>query len=283
MNRKDRTEIAEDTLEIIDKGKYINSKGKEIILDEDIKNAVENSILYTPQEIDEIKMEIKNILEKSKRNNTIIDVNNETTLEAAEKLKKEEGYKEVVCLNFASGTHPGGGFLNGSGAQEESLARSSALYPCIKQMEEMYKANKRYESALYKDYMIYSPNVPVFKKDNGQLLDEPYKVSFITAPAVNAGAVKAYESKENIDKIPEIMKERIKKIISLAVNHQNQVLVLGAFGCGVFRNDPQMVAEYFSDYLLKNKYFKGYFEKVIFAVLDRSRDKKIYNIFENIL
>jgi uncharacterized protein (TIGR02452 family) len=109
----------------------------------------------------------------------------------------------------------------------------------------------------------------------------PNKVSFITAPAVNAGAVKAYESKEKIDKIPEIMKERIKKIIFLAVNHQNQALVLGAFGCGVFRNDPQMVAEYFSDYLLKNMYFKGYFDKVVFAVLDRSRDKEIYNIFKS--
>lgn len=281
MNRKERKETAEDTLRIIDQGSYLNSQGEKIDISKMIGAAVKNSKLYTPEELNQLKENLKeNFNTSDEKIETEIEVNNETSLVAAERLKREAGFKKVAVLNFASGTNPGGGFLNGSGAQEESLARSSGLYPCIKSKKEMYQANRNYNSALYKDYMIYSPEVPVFKKDEGSLLDRPYQVSFITAPAVNAGAVKANESRNNIKKIEPIMKERIAKILVLAAAEENEALVLGAFGCGVFQNDPQFVAEYFRKYLFDNSYFKNYFKIVVFAVLDRSKSKKTFKTFK---
>lgn len=147
----------------------------------------------------------------------------------------------------------GGGFLGGSQAQEESLARSSALYPCISQMEEMYQHNRKLRSCFYSDYMIYSPDVPVFRDDQGMLLEKPYQVAFLTAPAVNAGVVREREP-EQVNRIGEVMLERIRYILSLAVQNGVEHLVLGAYGCGVFRNKPEEVAVWFKRVLVDEGY-----------------------------
>ena len=280
MNSYQRAKLAENTLTIIDYGAYVNFKGEVVDLSEEIKNAVNNSKLYSPEELEKINNEVNEVLINSENKETEIKVTNETTLNAAKRLKQIEDYEKVACLNFASAKNPGGGFLNGSSAQEESLARSSALYPCIKQKKEMYDENKKYDSALYLDYMIYSPEVPVFREDSGSLLDNPYKVSMITAPAVNAGVVRSRESKENENKIEKKMKYRIEKILSIALINKNRALVLGAFGCGVFRNNPEDVADYFRKFVKEDERFNSYFDKIVFAVLDRSRKTETYNIFK---
>ncbi len=280
MNSYQRAKLAENTLTIIDYGAYVNFKGEVVDLSEEIKNAVNNSKLYSPEELEKINNEVNEVLINSENKETEIKVTNETTLNAAKRLKQIEDYEKVACLNFASAKNPGGGFLNGSSAQEESLARSSALYPCIKQKKEMYDENKKYDSALYLDYMIYSPEVPVFREDSGSLLDNPYKVSMITAPAVNAGVVRSRESKENENKIEKKMKYRIEKILSIALINKNRALVLGAFGCGVFRNNPEDVADYFRQFVKEDERFNSYFDKIVFAVLDRSRKTETYNIFK---
>jgi len=280
VNSYQRAKLAENTLTIIDYGAYVNFKGEVVDLSEEIKNAVNNSKLYSPEELEKINNEVNEVLINSEYKETEIKVTNETTLNAAKRLKQIEDYEKVACLNFASAKNPGGGFLNGSSAQEESLARSSALYPCIKQKKEMYDENKKYDSALYLDYMIYSPEVPVFREDSGSLLDNPYKVSMITAPAVNAGVVRSRESKENENKIEKKMKYRIEKILSIALINKNRALVLGAFGCGVFRNNPEDVADYFRKFVKEDERFNSYFDKIVFAVLDRSRKTETYNIFK---
>lgn len=281
MNSYQRAKLAENTLTIIDYGAYVNVKGEVIDLSEEIKEAVNNTKLYSPEELNNIDEKVNNVLNNSPKKETEIRVTNETTLNAAKRLKQAENYKKVACLNFASAKNPGGGFLNGSSAQEESLARSSALYPCIKQKNKMYEKNRKYDSALYLDYMIYSPQVPVFREDSGSLLDNPYQVSMITAPAVNAGVVRSRECKENEEKIEEKMKYRIEKILSIALINKNKALVLGAFGCGVFRNNPAEVANYFRKFIKEDERFNSYFEKIVFAVLDRSRKKETYNIFKS--
>jgi len=280
VNSYQRAKLAENTLTIIDYGAYVNFKGEVVDLSEEIKNAVNNSKLYSPEELEKINNEVNEVLINSENKETEIKVTNETTLNAAKRLKQIEDYEKVACLNFASAKNPGGGFLNGSSAQEESLACSSALYPCIKQKKEMYDENKKYDSALYLDYMIYSPEVPVFREDSGSLLDNPYKVSMITAPAVNAGVVRSRESKENENKIEKKMKYRIEKILSIALINKNRALVLGAFGCGVFRNNPEDVADYFRQFVKEDERFNSYFDKIVFAVLDRSRKTETYNIFK---
>src|SRR4029077_4484905 len=102
-----------------------------------------------------------------------IRATNGTTLAAARQLHEQYGPERIALLNFASARNPGGGFLSGSQAQEESLARASGLYASLSRMTDYYGANRRSKSALYTDHMVYSPLVPVFRDDDDRLLDEP--------------------------------------------------------------------------------------------------------------
>jgi uncharacterized protein (TIGR02452 family) len=190
----------------------------------------------------------------------------------------EEIDSNPLCLNYASARNPGGGFLSGSQAQEESLARSSGLYPCIAQMTEMYEHNRRLATCLYSDYMVYSPAVPVFRQDDGRLLENPYKAAFITAPAVNARAVRANE-RDRVNLLRPTMQARLNRLLWVAAEHQHLTLILGAWGCGVFDNDPQMVATLFAHALSEGGPFSGYFKHIVFAVFDRSKDQKDLKAF----
>ena len=185
----------------------------------------------------------------------------------------------MLALNFASARNPGGGFLGGSQAQEESLARASGLYACINPLQGMYEANRRCPTCLYTDHMTYSPAVPVFRDDEDRLLDRPYPVSFVTAPAVNAGVVRAREP-GNAVRIEEVMLGRMEKVLALAVVHGHEVLVLGAWGCGVFANDPGQVAGWFARLLADDGPYRTAFRRVGFAVLDRSPARGTIGPFE---
>jgi uncharacterized protein (TIGR02452 family) len=127
--------------------------------------------------------------------------------------------------------------------------------------------------------MIYSPDVPVFRDDDDVLLDEPYAVSFVTAPAVNAGVVREKEPR-NVARIEPVMLARIEKVLAVAVANGHEVLVLGAWGCGVFRNDPTQVAGGFARHLKGDGRFRSAFRKIVFAVLDRTSDRSVIEPFE---
>lgn len=289
-NRDARSHMAKETLSILEHGYYTNIKQVQVNMTKEIGNAVTDSKLYTPSQLIAVKQEaeqrIKSILGPSSRieEQTIIaklEITGESTLQAAYRLQVEEKLTHVACLNFASAKNPGGGFLGGSQAQEESLARSSALYPCISQMEEMYGHNRKLRSCFYSDYMIYSPEVPVFRDDHGTLLEKPYQVDFLTAPAVNAGVVREREP-EQVNRIGEVMLERIRYILGMAKQNGVEHLVLGAYGCGVFRNKPEEVALWFKQVLVD----EGYgllFDRIVFAVLDHKADQRTLNSFKNVL
>lgn len=287
MSRSRRAELAKETLKIIEQGFYQNQKGTEISLKTDIQNAIENSQLlplnyWRNQELNEIEFRLINeFMSIQKSKSTQISVVNETSLSASRKLVESGGgAAKVLCLNFASAKNPGGGFLGGSQAQEESLARSSALYPTLTEyMEDMYEFHRRGNSCLYSHTMIYSPAVPVFRDDADQLLDKPYLLSFLTSPAVNAGAVKRNEPNK-VDQIEGVMLERIERVLALAVEKEYQKLVLGAWGCGVFRNQPSDMAQWFAHFLLNNGKYANAFEEVVFAVLDGSKEEKFIAPFE---
>jgi uncharacterized protein (TIGR02452 family) len=170
--------------------------------------------------------------------------------------------------------------VNTLSAQEESLARASGLYACINPHQAMYQANRRFESCLCTDHMIYSPDVRVFRDDEDVLLEELYRISFITAPAVNAGVVRAREPR-NAGRIEWVMLDRIEKVLSLAVVNSHDALVLGAWGCGVFGNDPRQVAGAFARHLTGEGWFRAAFRKVVFAVLDRTPDRSTLAPFES--
>lgn len=297
-SRSGRSRIAHQTLEILEEGLYVNGYDRVVHIKENMKQAIQKSVLYRPSELTELRENLRqegrtgelatsrqlqqdsgSIADHGKL--TRIEVTSETTLAAAARLTLEEGRTDVVCLNFASAKNPGGGFLGGSQAQEESLARATGLYPCIAQMQEMYEYNRKQRSCLYSDHMIYSPDVPVIRDDVDRLLDQYYTTSFITAPAVNAGVVR--ERNEATDEeIRLVMKQRIRYVLEVAATQGHRTIVLGAFGCGVFRNEPAQVAAYFNDVLVDEGY-KKYFDHIVFAIYDRSAGQRTLETFKRLL
>lgn len=190
-----------------------------------------------------------------------VEVTNESTLEATRRLGGD-----LACLVFASARNPGGGFLNGAQAQEESVARASALYPCLLAAGDFYAHHRAHGDLTYSDRVIYSPNVPVFRDDKGNLLAEPYEVSFLTAAAPNRSAILRNQP-ERADGVPAALERRAVRVLRVAAVHGHRRLVLGAWGCGVFGNDPATVAQAFRTALRDNRFF----DHVVFAVLDRQR------------
>jgi uncharacterized protein (TIGR02452 family) len=277
-SRNQLAQIGRETLDILDRGEYIAPDGSRVRIADGLTFARANSVHYTPEMFAEVFRRRDEIVAAAPKFTTAFEVVNRTTLTAARNLSRVEPGVDVLCLNFASAKHPGGGFLGGAKAQEESLARSSGLYPCISQMREMYDTNRRFGSCLYTDHMIYSPRVPVIRDDEGDLLNDPYTVSFITAPAVNAGAVKDHERPQ----IEATMLGRMEKLLSLAVVHRHDTLVLGAWGCGVFKNDTAKVAGWFHHHLLENPTFRGVFKTVVFAVTDWSEDRRFIGPFADV-
>lgn len=270
MKKTTRIGTAKDTLQIIENGSYRNNLGETVSIKDETDFAVKNSKIFRTEDFLE-SFKLTEFETKTK-----FEVTSETTLEAAKRSCQEDENTNPFVLNFASAKNPGGGFLGGAQAQEESLARSSSLYPCLSANFEMYEYNRRGSSCLYSDWMIYSPKVPVFRNDDGSLIRKPYLVSFLTSPAVNAGVVREKEP-ENAALIEETNRERARKFLWLANRENHKTLVLGAWGCGVFRNDPQEIAGMFKDLL--DGEFANCFERIVFAVYDKTTARKIYGAF----
>lgn len=269
MNRGHRAELGRDTLTVIESGCYRLPAGGSVSLQADLERLRRETVVYTPEAL----VAVQSSLAPFTGACASVDVTGETTLEAARRLVSCSP-EPVLCLNFASAKNPGGGFLSGAQAQEESLARASLLYASQLVGREMYEHNRRFGSNLYSDYMIYSPAVPVFRDEAGEPLAEPFRVSFLTAAAVNAGAIKEHERAQ----VDEVMSRRTAFVHAVAARHGYRRLVLGAWGCGVFRNEPTRVAGWFRDCL--NGAFQGAFSEVVFAVYDRSDNRATLRAFE---
>ncbi len=272
MNRTARAALASETLTIIETRAYNLANGQSVSLRDEIDAAVRGSVIYRDADFSAL-------MRSAPRFATKIAVTPETTLAAAARLVTEGGDTPLL-LNFASARNPGGGFLSGSQAQEESLARSSALYACQMARFEFYEHNRAHGSALYSDWMIYSPDVPVFRSDDGALLTRPYQAAMLTAPAVNAGAVRQNEPEKRAD-ISVVNRARASKLLIVAAHHGHQRLVLGAWGCGVFANDPAAISAMFADLLSAE--FAGVFHEIVFAIYDPAVDKSTLHAFENAL
>lgn len=195
------------------------------------------------------------------------EVTAETSLSAARRLVAD-GAGRVGVLNFSSARNPGGGYVNGARAQEEELCRASALYPALLRAPEFYAAHRADRSPFYTHRVIHSPAVPVFRDDAGALLDEPYAVDFLTSAAPNAGVI-AQRTPRETDRIPAALTARAERVLEVAAIAEVTALVLGAWGCGVFRNDPAQVAAAFRTHLEPGGRFEGLFPRLVFAVWDR--------------
>jgi uncharacterized protein (TIGR02452 family) len=275
MNRSNRASKARETVEILERGEYRSPSGRVVRIADDLASALKGTRLYRPEDFPD---EVAGCESRRGAPEVRVEVTPETSLQAARRLAADAARPDILCLNFASAKNPGGGFLSGSQAQEESLARSSALYACLTSQREMYEFNRGVGTCLYSDHMIYSPRVPVFRDDDGGLLEEPYAVSFITAPAVNAGAVSRNEP-ERVGSILPTMRRRLARVLWVAAHHRHPALILGAWGCGVFQNNPAAVAGLFAEALGPGGQFQGCFQQVVYAVYDRSPSREVLSAF----
>ncbi|ETO35869.1 hypothetical protein RFI_01195, partial [Reticulomyxa filosa] len=229
-NRQGRKNLGKSTLEILEKGYYTSKQGEKV----DIRLPLEKSIKETTL-IGEENFVYQHALKKDKWNpkEMLVDVTHETTLEAAYRLKVTQNIRNVTLLS--------GGFLGGSQAQvlikkennnnkkkiiiiklfflkkkEESLARSGGLYHTLtKYQNDFYNHHKKIKSLVYSHKIIFSPNVPFIRNDNGDLLDAFYSCNVITCAAVNAGYVKKNYTDIKLanEYIFTTMKERIRRIL----------------------------------------------------------------------
>jgi len=259
--------IAHETVRCCNEGKFVNGDGVEVSLP--IRHAVESTRLH-PANAALPK------LPPSRNSPCIVNVVLGSTLVAADSLVKQ-GLRTCV-LNFASAKNPGGGFLNGANAQEEALARASAIYLCLtkSEVQAFYKENERDKSCVYTDNTIISPEVPVFLDDIGCKLEAPYNIGIITSPCPNMGvAATRASSIHGVEAIKVARRHRMARVLALCAAENFDALVLGAWGCGVFGNDPAEVAQEFRDLLRSS--FRNVFPRVVFAIID----EPTFGIFSN--
>lgn len=172
----------------------------------------------------------------------------------------DAGRGNITALNFANAMYAGGAYVLGGNAQEESLCHASMLYYTIRNQKDYYRKNRLHILPDYTDIMIYSENVPIIRNDGGELLEKSVLCNFITSPAVNRTFAKFMFSQK---KINDTMYRRIKKIIMLALEKKTDILILGAFGCGMFGNRRETVLPMFEEII--NKYVPDSVE-VVFAI-----------------
>lgn len=186
---------------------------------------------------------------------------------------------KVAVLNFASHTHPGGGVKFGSRAQEEALCRVSTLYfNLIEKMDEYYLPHRELIKItgkyLFNDDIIYTPKVTVFKDDiELNELNNWFKVDVITCAAPDLRYQVIMK-----DTFVKLMKKRLKRILDVAISQDVEFLILGAFGCGIFRNPPELVAQIFKEVVKEYLYC---FKVVEFAIYCKDDDEN-YRIFADV-
>jgi uncharacterized protein (TIGR02452 family) len=204
------------------------------------------------------------------------EVINDTTLSVARRMTLEG--RAPGTLNFASATHPGGGFLTGARAQEESLARSSGLYTCLEgDPFYQYHQGEGHNDHFYSHAAIYSPDVPVFRLDDGTLLEEPWTGTFLTSAAVMASRILESGRHSEAD-IEHAMRERTRRVLEIFRHHGHRHLLLGAWGCGAFGGDSRVMARLFKETLEGE--FAGTFETVVFGITDWSEERRFIEPFE---
>lgn len=277
MGRQENIEIFENT-------QYVYNRNAVLI--QAIERANETQQLF--REGDKTGVNLANQYEKPAE----ILVSKKRTLDAA------SGYagKKVCILNFASATNPGGGVTKGSSAQEEAICRCSTLFPSLKE-EKMWKGfyapHRRRKNPLHNDDCIYTPGVVVFKSDSAypQLQPEEdwYQVNVLTCAAPNLrehpqngmnpgeGDISIRISREKLQQLHE---KRMRRVLEIASAKGNEVVILGAFGCGAFCNPPETVAAAMKAVVQE---YRHAFETIEFAVYCSPRDDSNYQVFQRVL
>lgn len=271
----------ERLIEIFDDTKQFYTQNTRLA--EAVQTAKEKTKLYEP---DDFSGE-----PAAKESECTITVTKHKTFEAAMLIHAEHPEWKIAVLNFASATNPGGGVETGSSAQEESLCRCSTLYPTLDQewlWQKYYLKNRNAHDNLHTDACIFSPGIIICKTDDAYP-ERMGEKDWVTIDVITCAAPNLRQrpgNKHNPEygepKIitPEglyrLHQQRAKHILHVAAANHADALVLGAFGCGAFRNDPKVVAKAYADVLTE---YKGYFQCIEFAIYCQPNELTNYEAF----
>ncbi len=256
-------ELGRSAVEAAKTGSYLNRQGAKVDWGREVRAACSAKVSIAP-DADLPSHEDVRFSE------TRIQVTNETTLGASRRFV--ECGLHPLALNFANGVNPGGGFLGGARAQEEVLCRSSALFATLAG-DPMYDEHARRAQPDSTEWAIYSPDVPVFRLDDGTELAQPWPLSFLTCAAPYAPSV-------GQPRAGDLLQKRIHRVLAIARAYGHRTVVLGAWGCGAFLNDPKRTALDFRGALEAE--FSGAFSEVVFAIADWSPDRRFLGPFRDV-
>ncbi len=224
----------------------------------------------------------------------IVTVTGNRSYQAAMELHKESPNAKIAVMNFANAFHPGGGVVMGAGAQEECLCRTSTLYPLLYRRtlkKAFYDYHADLNTSKASDTLIYTEGVIICKTDEDMPVRMPkedwVKVDVITIAAPDLrGSSNQYVPvvgggtyMNNAELFGYHVKRAIHMLTCAAAKGAD-ILVLGAFGCGAFRNDPEVVAGAYKTAL---SVFPPVFDKIEFAVYCPPGMSTNYDVFKRVL
>ncbi len=274
--------IAADNQDIAERGRYTAADGRDVEVADALAAAIAGTRAYAPDEPADCAP-ASSCADHSDggsrdRSATTVRVSGSDTIAAARQLLVS-GSQRVAVLNFASARNPGGGYVNGAKAQEEDICRKTLLYSCLLTVPAHYEAHRASRDAFYSHRLVYSPAVPVIRDRHDALTAPMVTVDVITSAAPNAGVIERDRPDETAA-IPRVLTERARRVLACAAEHGVRGLVLGAWGCGVFRNDPAQVAEAFRVHLTGDGAYRHAFSEVVFAVVDNSVQQRNRRAFD---
>lgn len=225
---------------------------------------------------------------------TTVSVLRRRTLDAAISMQRRHLELRIAVHNFASATNPGGGVKHGSRAQEEALCRCSTLYPVLdtkENHERFYEVNFRRRNSLYDDACIYTPEIVVCKSD----IDHPVRlprdrwelvdVVTVAAPNLREKPNNKYNpgncdpAQISDEELFALHESRLRHMLTVVAHHGAEIFVTGAFGCGAFKNNPEVVARAYKKILPE---FDGIFKEIVFAIYCRADETINYDTFKRI-
>ena len=226
---------------------------------------------------------------------TVVTVAKRRTFDAAIAMQRKYLELRIAVHNFASATNPGGGVKYGSRAQEEALCRCSTLYPVLNtdaNWKNFYSVNRERRNPLHDDACIYTPEITVCKSD----IDKPQRLprdKWDLVDVITIAAPNLRERPNNInnpgndipvnisdDELFALHESRLRHMFTVVAHHGADIFVTGAFGCGAFQNNPEVVAQAYKKILAE---FDGCFKEVFFAIYCRPQETINYDTFRMVL
>lgn len=288
----DNIQLLQETLDIIRDG-YLAQGPRRCILNLPPEEHCE-TIYLSPRRVAELKTETPEKVKYHPSGRVGFDTVNRDSFTAAQELRKSVCYRSdpdwgilpagpnrVLVLNFANPDSPGGSVRQGGQGQEKDLCRKSTLLASLESeaAAPFYAAHQAGASPLASDAILLSPNVEVFRDENNELLEKHFIVAVLSC-----AAPKIIDAGPSGGELEKMLYDRMMGMLHVAAAYRYHYLVLGAWGCGAFGNDPGQIAQLFrrsfKEFRRGDYTYRSYFRGVVFAVPDHSASQYRFNCFD---